>query len=51
MVLFRPLNFCDIRITLFDCCLKVCLCLIKIYISLQIIAERILNQFHASLIV
>ncbi len=49
--LFRPFNLRDLRITLFNCCLKVCLCFIKVNICLEIITERVLDQLYTSLIV
>ena len=49
--LFRPFNLRDLRITLFNSSLKVCLCFIKVNISLEIITEGVLDKLYTSLII
>lgn len=49
--LFCPLDLADVRITLSDSCLKVSFCFIVINLILEIIAERILDQLNAALVI
>ena len=46
--LFRPFNLRDLRITLFNSSLKVCLCFIKVNISLEIITEGVLDKLFTN---
>ena len=49
--LVRPLNVLDIGVTLHDGSLEVGLCLFVVNNALEVVAEGVLDQFHAALVV
>ena len=49
--LVRPLNVLDVGVTLHDGSLEVGLCLFVVNNALEVVAEGVLDQFHAALVV